>query len=293
MENAKIKIPGYAVEYLFFNPKDLKKTLESKIIKNLFFAGQINGTTGYEEAAAQGLIAGINASLKKKNKYEKFIPDRSNSYIGVMIDDLCNKGTDEPYRIFTSRSEYRLFLREDNADYRLTPIGYKLGLISKNKWNFFNKKMDYIKNNCNFLSKKKIFIKNLPKKIKYKLLNKNKNKICLKKLILNFNNLNFKYILKKYKNNININYFKESKIILKYQGYIKKQKQELFKFNKYKNIFIPKKINWKNVSGLSKEVIEKLIKYKPKYLDKAYKISGITPSSIINILIYLKKRKII
>ncbi len=291
MENTKIIIPGYAVQYAFLNPKKLKKTLESKIINNLFFAGQINGTTGYEEAAAQGLVAGINVGLKLTNKNQNYIFDRSNSYIGVLIDDLCSKGVNEPYRIFTSRSEYRLFLREDNADYRLTPIGYKLGLINKKKWSFFKKKMNYIKNNYYFIKNKKIYIKYLPKKIKNKFIKKKINKVNLKNLVLNYDILskNFTKIFKKYSNKININYIKESEIILKYKGYIKKQKIDLFKFNKYKNISLSKNINWNKVSGLSKEVIEKLNKYKPKYLNQAYKISGINPSSILSIIIYLKK----
>ncbi len=293
LENAKIIKPGYAVEYMFFNPIKLNLTLESKIIKNLFFAGQINGTTGYEEAAVQGLIAGINASLKIKNK-PSFIPKRLNSYIGVLIDDLCNRGIDEPYRMFTSRSEYRLFLREDNADYRLTPYGYKLKLINKKKWKFFLNKINIIKKNYIYFRNKSIFFNKIPKKIikKYFLNKYLKKKISIKSLICNY------FIsLKKIINNFNLFnkikncFLEETEILIKYEDYLNKQKEEINKLNFYKKIIIPNNINYNLIPGLSKEIKEKLIKYKLKYLCDIYKISGITPASIISILIYIKKNK--
>ncbi len=294
LENCLFIKPGYAVKYLYFNPKNLKKTLETKKIKNLFFAGQINGTTGYEEAASQGLIAGINASLKiNKNKFyiNKFIPDRSISYIGVLIDDLCIKGITEPYRMFTSRSEHRLFLREDNADFRLTPISKKLGLINNKTWLFFKKKMELIKNTYKIIKKKKININYLPKKITNIFYKKKKNKYInlislLKNPTIKINEI-LNLIPNKYiKKNI---FIKEVEIIIKYEDYIKKQKYEINKLNFYKNINIPKNINFKNIPGLSNEIIQKLTKIKPLSLNQAYKISGITPAAIIIILIYIKK----
>ncbi len=292
MENAKIITPGYAVEYLFFNPKYLYPTLESKIINNLFFAGQINGTTGYEEAAAQGIVAGINAALKFSqygNNY--FIPNRLNSYIGVLIDDLCTKGVDEPYRMFTSRSENRLFLREDNADYRLTPIGYKLGLINKKKWVFYKKKIKHIYKIYKYIKNKKINTKYLPNNIFKKYFSNYVNtKLSLKFLILNFS-IKLKNIIHLFKKCKEIMYLKEIEILIKYEGYLKRQKSEINKFYKYKNTIIPDTIDYSSINGLSKEVICNLSKYKPSSLKEAYNIPGVTPSSIIMILIYLKKNK--
>ncbi len=296
LENSKIIKPGYAVEYMYFNPKKLNLNLESKIINNLFFAGQINGTTGYEEAAAQGLVAGINAGLKINNK-SNFIFNRLNSYIGVLIDDLCYKGIDEPYRMFTSRSEYRLFLREDNADYRLTPYAYKLKLINENKWKYFLKKINIINNNYKYLKNKFVFIKKKHKNIMKKyFLNKYLNKkISIKSLICNYS-LSLNKIIKEFDiNKIKKKFLKETKILIKYNGYINKQKIEILKLNFYKNIILSKNINFNLIPNISNEIKQKLNKYKHKfiYLSDIYNISGITPASIISILIYIKKNKLI
>ncbi len=298
LNNSKILIPGYSVEYMYLNPIFLCKSLESKIINNFFIAGQVNGTTGYEEAACQGLIAGINACLKiKKNNlyFNNFILSRLSSYIGVLIDDLCTKGVKEPYRIFNSRSEFSLFLREDNADYRLTELGYKLGLISYNKWCFFNKKINEIKLIYNYLDKKKFIFNKLPNFIKNKFKN-NKNVVNIKSLICNslikFNKLKY-FLFNKKKIFLKSNYLNEVKILFLYENYIKKQKIELYKYKLYENIILPKNIKYNKIIGLSNEVVQLLNYYKPNFLGQLLNISGITPISVIIIFIYLKKNNLL
>ncbi|WOX79179.1 tRNA uridine-5-carboxymethylaminomethyl(34) synthesis enzyme MnmG [Candidatus Shikimatogenerans bostrichidophilus] len=280
LENVKIIQYGYAVEYDYFNPIQLKLTLETKKINNLFFAGQINGTTGYEEAACQGLIAGINSYLKINNK-KPFILKRNESYIGVLIDDLVNKGTKEPYRIFTSRAEYRILLRQDNADIRLTKKGYKLGLIKKKNFKKVIKKKKKIKIIINYLKNKNIIFNN--------------KKINIKKLLL-IPKITIDYIIKLLKNNKfikkNIKYIIKYKHIIsnyiKYEYYIKKEKKIVKLMKKLENFKIPKKFNYFKIKSLSKEAQEKLNYFRPLSIGQASRISGITPSDINILIIYIK-----
>lgn len=290
LEHAKLLEYGYAIEYDFFDPKLLHLSLESKIIKNLFLAGQINGTTGYEEAASQGILAGINASLN--NKFlEPWIPKRSQSYIGVLIDDLCTLGTDEPYRMFTSRAEYRLLLRENNADLRLTSIAYKLGLITKVRWERFNQKLNNIKRIKHDIKYFNIsscdnFIIKLNTLMPYdKKQNTNITKILLRPEI-NILNLNKTFKFTKVQDKEAL---QEIETEIKYEGYIKKQKSEIISKEILFKISFPKNFDYTQIPGLSKEAISKLNFYQPKSLGHATLISGINYSNLFLLRVWHKK----
>ena len=289
-ENVKLFRPGYAIEYDFFQPTQLYNTLETKLIAGLYFAGQINGTTGYEEAAAQGLIAGINASLKIKNK-DPFILERDQAYIGVLIDDLILKGTDEPYRMFTSRAEYRTLLRQDNADQRLSPKGYKLGLISSRRMSALENKITKTKNVKEYLystsfekksansllsSINDVLVKQ-PDKL-FKLLSRpNIKRKDLKKL-----NPLKKYLIEE---KISDDILEQAEIDIKYSGYIEKEKRNVEKLTRLRNVKIPEKFNFNELPSLSFEAKEKLNKIRPQTLDQASRISGIKPSDISVLLV--------
>ncbi len=293
LRNVEIMRPGYAVEYDFLDPTQLGATLESKLLGNIFFAGQVNGTTGYEEAASQGLIAGINAALRVKGK-DPFVLGRSEAYIGILIDDLVTKGVDEPYRMFTSRAEYRLILREDNADLRLGELGHSIGLLSDERIEKFRARKTALENELARLEKEKVVPNEKTNRILENLGSQRIKKPQSLKEILR--RPEFKYEMLGFIDSvanpdISPKLGAQIEMEVKYEGYIKRQREEVGKFQKFENMKIPETFEYGNIPGLSNEIVQKLSRVKPESVGQASRVSGITPAAISVLLVHIRKTR--
>ncbi len=296
-ENAHIMRPGYAIEYDFFNPQDLKSSLETRCINGLFFAGQINGTTGYEEAGAQGLLAGLNAGLRAQEK-ESWCPRRDQAYIGVLVDDLITMGTQEPYRMFTSRAEHRLLLREDNADIRLTEKAHEFGLIDDARWAAFNQKIEAVAKEkqrlkTTWVQAKSEQAEQLKEKITTPLTREYNLMDLLKRPELNYSDIEILYPrpeADKHNDLFDQQVSEQIEIAAKYAGYINRQEEDIQRLRQHEETPLPIDFDYSTVEGLSNEIKQKLISAKPENLGRAARIPGVTPAAISLLLIYLKKR---
>jgi len=292
-ENAHITRPGYAIEYDFLNPQDLRHTLETKFIHGLYFAGQINGTTGYEEAGAQGLLAGINAALRAQDK-DEWYPRRDEAYLGVLVDDLITMGTSEPYRMFTSRAEYRLILREDNADLRLTETGHKLGLVDDQRWQAFNSKREAIAAERQRLETTRIHPGTSGGDAANCHLRQPMNRDQTLAELLRRPEINYRHIADMAEGHAEDPAVADQvEIEIKYEGYISRQADEIERLRRNENTRLPDDIDFDAIGGLSNEIKQKLKEVRPETVAQASRIQGVTPAAISQVLVHLKKRDLL